>query len=153
MAGAAPLDAASIEHYLHRHIPLTAAMSVRVAAITLQRAELHAPLAPNINHRDTVFGGSAAALAILASWTVLHVRCAAAAIDARLVIQKHEMSYDEPIAGDFAAVCQLTDERAWERFLATLQRRRRARIELAAQLIHASRVAASSRGEFVALRG
>lgn len=152
MRDPARLGAGSVEQYLHRHIPLTAAMGVRVAAVTLQRAELRAPLAPNINHRETVFGGSAAALAILASWTVLHVRCAAAGVDARLVIQRHEMSYAEPIADDFTAVCELTDEPAWERFLATLQRRGRARIELTARLLHAARVAATSRGEFVALR-
>jgi thioesterase domain-containing protein len=149
---AAKLDAGSVEQYLHRHIPLTAAMGARVASVTLRRAELRAPLAPNINHRETVFGGSAAALAILASWTLLHVRCASAGVAARLVIQRHEMSYAEPIGGDFTAVCELTDEPAWERFLATLQRRGRARIELSAQLFHAARVAASSRGEFVALR-
>jgi thioesterase domain-containing protein len=146
------LDASAVEHYLHRHIPLTVAMGVRVAAVSLQHAELRAPLAPNINHRETVFGGSAAALAILASWTVLHVRCAASNVDARLVIQRHEMSYAEPIAGEFSAVCELTDEPAWERFLATLTRRGRGRIGMAARLVHAARVAASSRGEFVALR-
>lgn len=151
MAGEYQPDAGAVEQYLHRHIPITAAMGVRVVAVSLQRAELRAPLAPNINHRETVFGGSAAALAILASWTLLHVRCAAAGVDARLVIQRHEMSYLEPIADDFAAVCELTDEGLWERFLPTLRRRRRARIELAARLIHAARVAASSRGEFVAL--
>ena len=152
MADAPQLDASEVERYLHRHIPLTVAMGVRVAAVSLRRAELRAPLAPNINHRETLFGGSAAALAILASWTVLHVRCAAARVEARLVIQRHEMTYDEPIAGDFAAACELTDEAAWERFLATFRRRGRARIELAARLVHAARVAASSRGEFVALR-
>jgi thioesterase domain-containing protein len=145
-------DAREVEQYLHRHIPLTAAMGVQVAVVSLERAELRAPIAPNINHRDTVFGGSAAALAILASWTVLHVRCAAAGVDARLVIQRHEMTYEEPIDGDFAAICELTDEPAWQRFLAMLQRRGRARIGLTARLIHASRVAATSRGEFVALR-
>jgi thioesterase domain-containing protein len=145
-------DAGEVERYLHRHIPLTAAMGVHVAAVSLRRAELHAPLAPNINHRETLFGGSAAALAILASWTVLHVRCVAAGSDARLVIQRHDMTYAEPISGDFAAVCELTDEPAWDRFLATLERRGRSRIALTAQLVHASRVAASSRGDFVALR-
>jgi len=33
---------------------------------------LTAPLAANINHRATVFGGSASAVAILAAWTYLY---------------------------------------------------------------------------------
>ena len=49
-----------VEQYLHRHIPLSAAMGIRVRLATPHRVELWAPLAPNINHQSTVFGGSAA---------------------------------------------------------------------------------------------
>ena len=52
---------------LHAHIPLSAAMQVSVAAVDADGVTLQAPLAPNINHRDTVFGGSASAVAILAA--------------------------------------------------------------------------------------
>ena len=38
-------------------------MGVRVVSAAFDRVELSAPLAPNINHRDTLFGGSAAAIA------------------------------------------------------------------------------------------
>ena len=37
---------------------------------------IEAPLAPNINHRKTVFGGSASALGILAAWSLVHLRLA-----------------------------------------------------------------------------
>ena len=54
-----------IEQYLHRYIPLAIAMGVRVKDATPARVELTAPLAPNVNHHDSVFGGSAAAVATL----------------------------------------------------------------------------------------
>ena len=55
----------SLEAYIHRQIPITAAMGVQVIEATADRVELSTPLAPNINHRETVFGGSAAAVATL----------------------------------------------------------------------------------------
>lgn len=146
------MDATTLEKYLHGHIPLSAAMGVRVLLATPARVELAAPLAPNINHHETVFGGSASALAILCAWSLLHVRMLGAGVRARLVIQRNEMSYDEPILGDFTATCELEDESAWERFLRMFERRGRARITLRARLECGSRRVAGFEGDFVALR-
>ena len=71
---AEPATPAQLQLYLHQHIPLSAAMQVRVLAATPDEVLLQAPLAPNINHRETVFGGSASALAILAAWSLVHTR-------------------------------------------------------------------------------
>ena len=49
-------------------------MAVSVKAVTTDTVILAAPLEPNINHKHTVFGGSASALGILAAWSLLHVR-------------------------------------------------------------------------------
>src|SRR5262245_21829556 len=65
--------ALEVERYLHQNIPLSAAMGVRVGSATPHRVELAAPLAPNINHQSTVFGGSASALAMLSAWTLVHL--------------------------------------------------------------------------------
>ena len=146
------LPESQVEEYLHKHIPLSAAMGVSVRLATPQRVELTAPLAPNINHRHTVFGGSASALATLSAWTLLHVRMHGARVDARLVIQRNTMSYEAFISGDFAAICVLSDEAPWRRFLMTFERRGRARITLAAHLVYAARRVASFEGDFVALR-
>jgi thioesterase domain-containing protein len=141
-----------IEQYLHRHIPLSAAMGVRVRAATAQRVELAAPLALNINHHETLFGGSAAAIATLSAWTLVHLRLRLANVRARLVIQRNAMSYDEPIGGDFTAVCESPDETQWERFLAMIDRRGRGRLTMHAHLLYRARPAASFEGDFVALR-
>jgi hypothetical protein len=57
---------AELERYLHEHIPLTRAMALGVVAITADAVILQAPLQPNINHRATVFGGSAGRLVTVA---------------------------------------------------------------------------------------
>jgi thioesterase domain-containing protein len=146
------MSAEDIEHLLHTQIPLSAAMGVRVREATALRVALSAPLAPNINHRETVFGGSSASLAVLSAWALLHLRLQADGTRARLVIQGSEMRYARPIPGDFTATCELEDEARWKGFRAMLTRRGRARIELAARVAFEGVVCASFRGEFVAVR-
>ena len=142
-----------LESYLHEHIPLSGAMAVSVAEVSAERVVLRLPLAPNINHRETVFGGSASAAAILACWSLLHVRLRGAGLEARLVIQRNTMSYLAPIAGDFRAVAALDDVAAWSTFVRTLERKRRARIAVSALLESGGETACRFEGEFVALAG
>lgn len=140
-----------LEQYLHEHIPLSKAMEVNVLEASSARVKLSAPLAPNINHRETVFGGSASALAILSAWSLLHVRTTEQAIDARLVIQKNTMQYDLPILGTFTASCAFNDEVVWEKFIRLLQRKGRARITLSAAVAYEDELAGVFNGDFVAL--
>ena len=142
-----------VERYLHRHIPLSVAMGIRVRLATPGRVELAAPLAPNINHHETLFGGSGAAVATLSAWTLVHVGLLHANVQAATVIQRNAMTYDEPIRGDFVAVATRIDEPGWERFLRTLERRGRARVTMTAHLVFEERAVASFEGDFVAMRG
>ena len=141
-----------LQKYLHENIPLSELMGVQVKMATPEQVLLAAPLAPNINHHQTVFGGSGAVLATLAAWSLLHVRLKHDQIDAQLVIQRSSMEYDRPIRGDFDAVSRFTDESAWNRFRATLERRGRARITVNAYLLHAELEMGSFVGDFVAFR-
>lgn len=142
---------AELEAYLHAHIPLTRAMQVSVLEVTPDHARLAAPLAPNINHRDTVFGGSAAALATLAAWTLLHSRLAAAGLPSRLVVQRNTMDFLAPIPGDFSATACLTDPTSWPRFEQMLRRKGRARITAAATLHCGNTEVGRFEGDFVAI--
>lgn len=143
--------AAALRDYLHAHIPLSAAMGVEVIDCGLDAVVLRAPLAPNINHRDTVFGGSATALAILACWSLLHWRLQNAGGGGRLVIQRHTMEFGAPIAGEFVARTQPLDASSWEAFRRTLERRGKARIEVAAGLEYDGASVGRFSGGFVAL--
>lgn len=140
----------ALEQYLHEHIPLSKAMGVEVVAAE-RSVTLRAPLAPNINHRDTVFGGSASALAILAAWSLLHTRLAAAGVSSRLVIQRNTMEYVRPIAGEFVAEASLPEGDRWDRFVRTLGRRGRARIRVEAVVRGDEGPAGKLTGEFVAM--
>jgi len=147
------MDEAQLTDYLRTHIPLSAAMEITVRRADAAGVTLAAPLAPNINHRETVFGGSASAIAILAAWTLLHVLLRDEAPDSRVVIQHNSMSYRKPIAGAFTATATAPDAAAWARFLKTLERRGRARISVTSELWCEGVRAGLPEGSFVALQG
>lgn len=141
-----------LERYLHQHIPLSGAMAVEVVSADPDGVLLRAPLAPNINHRDTVFGGSASALSILAAWCLLHQRLRAEGLDSRLVIQRNSMEYEQPIAGAFQARSALREPQQWPRFTQMLVRKGRARIAVESVLMDDDgKPAGRLVGEFVAL--
>jgi thioesterase domain-containing protein len=140
----------ALQDYLYAHIPLSKAMAVEVKTATPQGVLLSAPLAPNINHRDTVFGGSASTLAILSAWALLHVSMLDANIKARLVIQKNSMSYDLPMPGEFSAEAAAPAPEKWQRFLATLNKHKRARISIRSILHCEGKKVGEFEGDFVA---
>lgn len=125
---------ADLRQFLQDRIPLTRTMEVDVVDAGEDRVTLIAPLAPNVNHRQTVFGGSASSLAILAAWSLVYVRLKNEVQGVRIVIQRNTTTYERPITGAFTATCDLSDAPAWERFRDTLRRRGRARIHVGAVL-------------------
>lgn len=152
-AHATAYDAAALRRYLRDHIPLAAAMDIDVRSAGDGEVTIGAPLAPNINHRETAFGGSVAALAVLAAWSLLHLRLQAAGIANRLVIQRSTVDYERPIAGGFTARAVLAAPEAWEPFVKLLQRRGKARIAVLATLEYDGAIAGRFEGDFVALTG
>jgi thioesterase domain-containing protein len=145
------MSPAELQSYLHEHIPLSKAMAVGVMSLDTHSATLRAPLGPNINHRDTVFGGSASALAILAAWSLLHVRLRSQGVSSRLVIQRNTIDYDHPILGDFTARASLEQSERWAPFISTLVRRGKARIAVVSLLEYGGQTVGRFAGQFVAL--
>ena len=147
------MSPSELEHYLHAHIPLSRAMQVHVDKVEEASVVLSAPLAPNINHRETLFGGSASAIAILAGWSLLHTRLRRANMASRLVIQRNSMEYDLPVAGDFTGRASLQNPAQWDAFVRMLARKGKARIAVVSVLEYEGREAGHLVGEFVALAG
>lgn len=145
------MRAIELERYLHNHIPLSRAMQVSVQVLEDELVVLGAPLAPNINHRETVFGGSAAALATLSCWCLLHARLHGEGTSSRLVIQRNSMEFLRPIDGDFTARAALEQPERWAQFSRMLERKGKARIALSSTLQQGGETVGEFSGEFVAL--
>jgi len=127
------IDITTLQSYLHKQIPLSQAMGVLVDSASTECVKLRAPIAPNINHEATVFGGSASAVAILSAWTLVYLRLEASGLPGRVVIHASNMLYQKPMTAAFRATASSGDEQAWERMLTAVRRARMARI-----VVHAS---------------
>lgn len=144
---------ADVEQYLYAHIPVSEAIGVRVARLDARGIRLTAPLAPNLNHRGTAFGGSISTLLILSAWSLIHTRMQAQGLACRLVIRRNAVEYDRPVDGPFEAFCPAPDEADWARFIDMFTRKGKSRLTLQAEVCvqGAAEVAATFEGTFVAL--
>jgi len=145
------LNAAELQSYLHEHIPLSAAMQIEVRTASTDQVALGAPLGPNINHRETAFGGSMSALAILSAWSLLHVKLTADGYKTRLVIQRNSMGYGKPVLGYFTAHARSPEPAQWKAFTRMLERKGLGRISVSSVLIYEGEDVGRFEGEFVAL--
>ncbi len=141
-----------ITAYLYEHIPVTRSLGARVELHDGRSLRLAAPLAPNLNHRGTAFGGSLSAVGILSGWALLHLQLRERGIGARLVIQRSALDFAAPVDGDFTATAVLPPAPAWDRFLATLSRHRSARVTVTSTIACASGEGGRHEGTYVATR-
>lgn len=127
-----------LQTVLHHDIPLTAEMGLEVLEWREQQLSLHLPLAPNVNHKSTMFGGSLYCGAVLAGWGWLHLRLKEEGIaDGHIVIQEGQISYPLPVTGDAVAICPAPDAAVWKRFVVMYRRYGRARLTLGTRILNA----------------
>lgn len=112
--------------------------------------ELSAPLAPNVNHHGTMFGGSLSALALLTGWSAVYRALAPAGIDAHIVIRQNTMDYVAPAAGPVLARCEPLEPVVAERLLRTVRRLGRARVSLSVALYCRDALVARFSGDYAA---
>jgi thioesterase domain-containing protein len=145
-------DLRALQAALHDEIPITAAIGLKVAGFEAGALALAAPLAPNINHKDTAFAGSLNAVLTLAGWSMCWLIVRRAGIPAKVVIQDSAIRYLRPVTRDFAAVCRAPASAEVERFLLMLGLKNRARMELAAEIREVAEVAVAFSGRYVVQR-
>lgn len=142
-----------LTRYLHNHIPLTRHMGVVAEECSVGRVVLSAPLPPNVNHRETAFGGSLSGIAILAGWSWLHVRLAGRGRRQRIVVHESTTAFERAVDGAFEAVCESPSPADFDRFAAALERRGKARITLLSRVLCRGEVAVRHTGRYVAVTG
>lgn len=143
-----------LSDYLHRHIPVSAAMGVSVASLDWDGIQLAFPLQPNLNHNATAFGGSLSSALMLAGWSLTHARLRHLGYDTVLVVSRCETRFRSPVEADFKSVCRHEDAAAWEFFRECLDRKGRAKLRVECAVREAGSdgpAAASMKGAFVAM--
>lgn len=126
-ASLAPRD---LEAYLHEKIPLTQAMGIHVLQTGPRELILEAPLAPNVNHLGSVFGGALHALPTLACYAALWTLLREGGLDGHVVVKKSYAHYRQPVRGTFRATCQRPPPGIASEFIDDLRRHKKARMDL-----------------------
>jgi len=145
-------EAATLENLLHRDIPITRAMGIKVKQYDGHELSLGAPLSANINHKMTAFGGSINTLTTLTCWGLIHLILKEAGLQGHVVIQDSSIRYLHPIHGDMEATCQKPPQNLVKRFTELYRQRGKARMELSSTIYQDDEIAASYIGRYVALR-
>lgn len=140
-----------LQALLHREIPITQHFHLSVAAYTQQLLRLDAPLAENVNHAGTAFGGSLSTLLTLAGWSMVWFVLQEYQLQGEIIIQDCSCKYIYPVKRDFSACCYRPNSFELNRFDKTLRTRGRARLELKAEIIEGDQVAVSFMGRYVVL--
>ena len=121
---------AILEETLHRLIPLSRHMGITVADYDGKRLSLKAPLAANINHQESAFGGSLFCLAALGGWGLIHLKLTEKGLDCNTVVGETQASYLKPVREEILCQVALADDA--EGFFAQLTAKGRARTQVAA---------------------
>ena len=137
--------------YIHEHIPLTKELGAIIEDYNGDDIIISAPLEPNLNHRNTAFGGSLSTLGILSGWALLFIKIREENLKARLVIQHSSFNFTKPVEGDFVAICNTPDEKEWTTFLKTLRKFGKARIQMDSKIMCNDIQGGHHQGNYVAI--
>ena len=139
-----------LEQRLHRDIALTQHMGLRVEEHSEIGLVLSAPLAKNLNHKQTAFGGSLNSLVTLAGWGMVYLLLKEIGRDAHIIIQESEISYLRPVKDDFQAICPPPQEEVLFKFQRMIRKKKIGRITLPAFIYYEKELAVSFQGSYVA---
>ena len=140
-----------INQHLHSQIPMTLQMGILVQRFSNEGVIATAPLQANINHQQSAFGGSIAALGIVTGFVAIWGNLQTRTISAELVIQHSETEFSKPGLGDMEARSRALSQSALESFMATLNSNGTARILVTTDIFSDSKLIASNTGTFVAI--
>lgn len=125
-----PENIARLEQRIQTAIPLAHAAGVRLASGPENTIVARAPLAANGNPHGSVFGGSLYVTALVAGYAQIVLLVEQAAIDATVVISHAEAEYHRPLYSDIVARPEPVDDKRQARFIKTLHRHGRSRLQL-----------------------
>ncbi|WP_299974228.1 YiiD C-terminal domain-containing protein [uncultured Pseudoteredinibacter sp.] len=117
---------------IHRDIPLSQHMGFRFCKFSCAPeagAELYTelPLAPNLNDKNTAFGGSIATLATLSGWSLVTLISRQLNLPSEVVVYHSEQSFNAPITADLYSIAKVPSEDL-ENFSGKLEKEGRAKL-------------------------
>lgn len=138
--------------FFEAHLPLAQFMQMEVESYDGNQLVLTAPLEPNINDKQTAFGGSLYNLAVMTCWGMLYLKTQEKGLKCNQVVSKGAMGYLAPVTGTLRAVCNAPSEEELTTFFEHFERKGRARMNLAANIECNGKVAVEFEGQYAILK-
>ena len=139
----------ALRDILRTEMPVTQHLGIETTGYRAGVIVLRAPLAANVNHKGTAFGGSLNAIATLACWSSLWLVLRESGTPGEIVIQDSTIRYLRPVAQDFSSRSGPIEAAALERLIAAVRKRGRGRIALTSEVFDPDGVAVNFSGRYV----
>lgn len=123
-----------LKDFFVEHLPITQFMGLEVESYNGEELVLVAPLAPNINDKQTAFGGSLYNAAVMACWGYAYLKTQERGIQCNQVVMGGDVKYRAPVTGNIRAVCKNPGDDVIASFLDHFDRKGKAKISLDATI-------------------
>tara|TARA_B110000211_G_scaffold173473_1_gene195966 strand:- start:5381 stop:5875 length:495 start_codon:yes stop_codon:yes gene_type:complete len=123
-----------LKQFFLDHLPITQFMGLEVESYDGDTLILTAPLEPNINDKQTAFGGSLYNAAVMACWGMVYLKTQEKNIDCNQVVAEGSMKYIAPVSGRIRAICHAPSEEVLAEFFENFDLKGRAKITLEAAI-------------------
>jgi len=137
-----------IQRIIDEQIGPAAQMQFRVARCDGESLHMRAPLAANLNHHGSGFGGSLYSICAVAGWALLLYALREAGLDGWIVIREARVRYLRPLREDLQVRIAPAQADGLAAALADLRSRGAARVSLRASIADRGRAALAFEGEF-----
>lgn len=126
-------ELADLEKEILAKIPMLKVMGIKIQRLNADSCIVQVPLAPNHNHKNTVFGGSLYAACTAACYALLYSLQKQACVENRdLVIAQGKMRYLKPVDQDFYVEAHI-DLKQWQNVLKNIDRQKSGRLNMRAE--------------------
>jgi thioesterase domain-containing protein len=124
----------TLKSFFLDHLPITQFMGLEVESYDGDTLILTAPLEPNINDKQTAFGGSLYNAAVMACWGMIYLKTQEKDIECNQVVAEGSMKYIAPVSGRIRAICHAPSEEELTAFFEQFDLKGRAKMTLKAAI-------------------
>ncbi len=118
-------DIKAFEAFLYAQIPLVKAMQLKLKRVSESTLEATAPIQPNINDKQTVFGGSSAALMTICGWTLIKANLEQLGVDNDVVIYQAKNKWLKAQQDDLIIKASIDTNTDWQALCHQLKHKNR----------------------------
>ena len=128
-------------------IPISEHMGLRAETYDGQCLRVSAPLANNVNHQQSAFGGSLFSVVALAGWGILQLKITEMDLNCNTVIAGGKVSYELPVFRELVCECRLPPD--YPAFARRLVKKGKASILLETAILVDNKPAMTFSGKYV----